>query len=132
MKIYFSLLWSIIILLSVSIITSDCATIHFGMFKTWLISYHSNDYVIIIRHLMINLALLFFIIYAIVFKVQFQKQFLWLITSLIITMMVMTNFALKTNIRLQTLDSNHLIEQSGNIYKGVSFFLNKPKYDCEN
>lgn len=129
-KIIFSLIVSIIILLSISFVDLYCTHTSFKIFNTWLVEFNGiNNYSIFINSLITNLAIVFIIVFIIMHFIKLNNYLIYI--SLFLLCISVSNFFMKTSINL-TIDTRKEVPSNILIDKSLAILLKHKKIECEN
>lgn len=126
----FSLIISVVVLLSISCVDVYCTHISFKLFKFWLVEFNGiNNYSIFINNFIINLLIVFLIISLIVYFIKIKNSFIYI--ALVLLCISLGNFFMKTSINL-TMDSRKEALSGNLVDNSLAFLLMHKKVECED
>ncbi|MBO8209025.1 hypothetical protein [Acinetobacter nosocomialis] len=129
-KALFSLIISVLVLLSISFVDLYCTHTSFKLFKVWLVEFNEiNNYLIFINDFIINLLIVFLIISLIVYFIKIKNSFIYI--ALVLLCISLGNFFMKTSINL-TMDSRKEVLSGNLVDKSLAFLLMHKKVQCED
>lgn len=129
-KALFSLIISVLVLLSISFVDLYCTHTSFKLFKVWLVEFNEiNNYLIFINDFIINLLIVFLIISLIIYFIKIKNSFIYI--ALVLLCLSLGNFLMKTSINL-TVDSRKEVLSGNLVDKSLAFLLMHKKVECED
>lgn len=129
-KSLFSLIISVVVLLSISFVDLYCTHTSFKVFKVWLVEFNEiNNYSIFINNFIINLLIVFLIIFLILHFIKIKNSFIYI--ALVLLCISLGNFFMKTFINL-TMDSRKEVPSGNLVDKSLAFLLMHKKLECED
>jgi len=129
-KALFSLIISVLVLLSISFVDLYCTHTSFKLFKVWLVEFNGiNNYLIFINNFIINLLIIFLIISLIIYFIKIKNSFIYI--ALVLLCLSLGNFLMKTSINL-TVDSRKEVLSGNLVDKSLAFLLMHKKLECED
>ncbi|MDV4262416.1 hypothetical protein ACG9XY_04825 [Acinetobacter seifertii] len=129
-KALFSLIISVVVLLSISFVDLYCTHTSFKLFKVWLVEFNGiNNYSIFINNFIINFLIVFLIISLIVYFIKNKNIFIYI--ALVLLCISLGNFFMKTSINL-TIDTRKEVLSGNLVNKGLAFLLMHKKVECED
>ncbi len=129
-KALFSLIISVVVLLTISFVDLYCTHTSFKLFKVWLVEFNEiNNYSIFINNSIINLLIIFLIIFLIVYFIKIKNNFIYI--ALVLLCLSVGNFLMKTSINL-TMDSRKEVPSRNLVDKSLAFLLMHKKVECED
>ncbi|MEQ1136761.1 hypothetical protein [Acinetobacter seifertii] len=129
-KALFSLIISVVVLLSISFVDLYCTHTSFKLFKVWLAEFNGiNNYSIFINNFIINLLIIFLIISLIVYFIKIKNSFIYI--ALVLLCISLGNFFMKTSINL-TIDTRKEFPSGNLVNKSLAFLLMHKKVECED
>ncbi len=129
-KALFSLIISVVVLLSISFVDLYCTHTSFKLFKVWLVEFNGiNNYSIFINNFIINLLIIFLIISLIIYFIKIKNSFIYI--ALVLLCISLGNFLMKTSINL-TIDSREEVLSGSLDHKSLAFLLMHKKVECED
>lgn len=129
-KALFSLIISVVVLLSISFVDLYCTHTSFKLFKVWLVEFNGiNNYSIFINNFIINLLIIFLITSLIVYFIKIKNNFIYI--ALVLLCISLGNFFMKTSINL-TIDSRKEVLSGNLVDKSLAFLLMHKKIQCED
>lgn len=133
-KALFSLIISVVVLLSISFVDLYCTHTSFKLFKVWLVEFNGiNNYSIFINNFiinfLINFLIVFLIISLIVYFIKIKNSFIYI--ALVLLCISLGNFFMKTSINL-TIDTRKEVLSGNLVNKNLAFLLMHKKVECED
>lgn len=129
-KALFSLIISVLVLLSISFVDLYCTHTSFKLFKVWLVEFNGiNNYLIFINNFIVNFLIVFLIISLIVYFVKIKNSFIYI--ALVLLCISLGNFFVKTSINL-TMDSRKEALSGNLVDNSLAFLLMHKKVECED
>ena len=129
-KALFSLIISVVVLLSISFVDLYCTHTSFKLFKVWLVEFNGiNNYSIFINNFIINLLIIFLIISLIIYFIKIKNSFIYI--ALVLLCLSLGKFLMKTSINL-TVDSRKEVLSGNLVDKSLAFLLMHKKVKCED
>lgn len=129
-KALFSLIISVVVLLSISFVDLYCTHTSFKIFKVWLVEFNGiNNYSIFINNFIINFLIVFLIISLIVYFIKIKNSFIYI--ALVLLCISLGNFFMKTSINL-TIDTRKEFPSGNLVDKSLVFLLMHKKVECED
>lgn len=129
-KALFSLIISVVVLLSISFADLYCTHTSFKLFKVWLVEFNGiNNYSIFINNFIINFLIVFLIISLIVYFIRIKNSFIYI--ALVLLCISLGNFFMKTSINL-TIDTRKEVLSGNLVNKNLAFLLMHKKVECED
>ncbi len=129
-KSLFSLIISVVVLLSISFVDLYCTHTSFKLFKVWLLEFNGiNNYSIFINNFIINFLIIFLIVSLILYFIKIKNIFIYI--ALILLCISLGNFFMKTSINL-TIDTRKEVPSGNLVHKSLAFLLMHKKVDCED
>lgn len=129
-KALFSLIISVVVLLSISFVDLYCTHTSFKLFKVWLVEFNGiNNYSIFINNFIINFLIVFLIISLIVYFIKIKNSFIYI--ALVLLCISLGNFFMKTSINLN-IDTRKEVLSGNLVNKSLAFLLRHKKVECED